>query len=107
MKKGILLHETTDDVGVAVMDLKAGEEIAVVTLEGQPVKNIKLITNVPLGHKVAMRDVATDQHVIEYGRAIGATKAAIAAGEHVHVHNIKSLRWAASSDNLLEKQEAS
>lgn len=107
MKKGILLHEIADDVGVAVMDLKADEEIAVVTLEGQPVKNIKLVTDVPLGHKVAMRALAPDQHVIEYGRAIGATKATITAGEHVHVHNIKSLRWAASSDNLLEKQEAS
>ena len=103
MRKGILLHETADDVGVAVMDLKAGEEIAVVTLEGQPVKNIKLATDVPLGHKVAMRDLVPDKTVIEYGRAIGSATAAIAAGEHVHVHNIKSLRWAASSANLLEK----
>jgi (2R)-sulfolactate sulfo-lyase subunit alpha len=103
MKKGILLHETTDDVGVAVMDLKSGEEIAVVTLEGQPVRDIKLVTDVPLGHKVAMRDLAFDKEIIEYGRAIGAATAAIAAGEYVHVHNIKSLRWAASSANLLEK----
>jgi len=103
MKKGILLHEIADDVGVAVMDLKVGEEIAVVTLEGQPVKNINLVTDVPLGHKVAMRDLAPDKTIIEYGRAIGAATAAIASGEHVHVHNIKSLRWAASSANLLEK----
>jgi len=103
MKKGILLHETADDVGVAVMDLKAGEEIAVVTLEGEPVKNIILVTDVPLGHKVAMRDLSPDKTVIEYGRIIGAVTTAIAAGEHVHVHNIKSLRWAASSTNLLEK----
>jgi len=103
MKKGILLHETSDDVGVAVMDLKSGEEIAVVTLEGQPVKDIKLVTDVPLGHKVAMRELRLDKEIIEYGRAIGAATTAIAAGEHAHVHNIKSLRWAASSANLLEK----
>ncbi|HSQ16336.1 MAG TPA: UxaA family hydrolase [Anaerolineales bacterium] len=103
MKKGILLHESADDVGVAVMDLKTGEEIAVVTLEGQPVKEIKLVNDVPLGHKVAMRDLAPEMVVIEYGRTIGAVSAAIAAGEHVHVHNIKSLRWAASNTNLLEK----
>ena len=71
MKKGILLHEATDDVGVAVMDLKAGEEIEVVTLEGKDVKQIRLIKDVPLGHKVAMRDLAQDKHVIEYGREIG------------------------------------
>ncbi len=103
MKKGILLHETADDVGVAVIDLKTGEEIAVVTLEGEPVKNIKLVTDVPLGHKVAMLDLSSGKSVIEYGRTIGAATTAIAAGEHVHVHNIKSLRWAASSANLLEK----
>jgi (2R)-sulfolactate sulfo-lyase subunit alpha len=103
MKKGILLHEAADDVGVAVMDLKAGEEIAVVTLEGQPVKDIRLVSDVPLGHKVAMRDLALDKPVIEYGHTIGAATIAIAAGEHVHVHNIKSLRWAASNTNLLEK----
>ncbi len=103
MKKGILLHEAADDVGVAVMDLKAGEEIAVVTLEGAPVKEIKLVTDVPLGHKVAMHDLTPDMAVIEYGRTIGAATAAIATGEHVHVHNIKSLRWAASNTNLLEK----
>lgn len=103
MKKGILLHEAADDVGVAVMDLKAGEEIAVVTLEGAPVKEIKLVTDVPLGHKVAMRDLAPGKYVIEYGRTIGSTAAVIAAGEHVHVHNLKSLRWAASNTNLLEK----
>jgi (2R)-sulfolactate sulfo-lyase subunit alpha len=103
MKKGILLHEAADDVGVAVMELKAGEEIAVVTLEGQPVKDIRLVSDVPLGHKVAMRDLALEKPIIEYGRTIGAATTAIAAGEHVHVHNIKSLRWAASNTNLLEK----
>ena len=103
MKKGILLHEATDDVGVAVMDLKAGEEIEVVTLEGKDVKQIKLISDVPLGHKVAMRDLAQDKHVIEYGREIGYAVVKIAAGEHAHIHNLKSLRWAASKSQVLSK----
>ena len=103
MKKGILLHEATDDVGVAVMDLKAGEEIEVVTLEGKDVKQIRLIKDVPLGHKVAMRDLARDKHVIEYGREIGYAVVKIAAGEHVHIQNLKSLRWAASKSQVLSK----
>jgi (2R)-sulfolactate sulfo-lyase subunit alpha len=102
MKKGILLHEATDDVGVAVMDLKAGDEIGVVTLEGKDVKQIKLVSDVPLGHKVAMSDLAPEKHVIEYGQAIGSAVAPISAGEHVHVHNINSLRWAASKSKVLE-----
>ncbi len=103
MKKGILVHESSDDVGVAVMDLTRGDEIDVVTLEGQAVKKVVMITDVPLGHKVAMNDLNTDQHVIEYGRAIAYAVAPIKVGEHVHIHNIKSLRWAASKSQVLEK----
>ena len=97
MKKGILLHEPDDDVGVAAMDLKAGEEIQAVTLEGKPVTPITLVNDVPLGHKVAMRDMAAQKHILEYGSEIGYASIDIAIGAHVHVHNIKSQRWAGKS----------
>jgi len=101
MKKGILLHEAADDVGVAAMDLKAGEEIEAVTLEGKPVTQLALIEDIPLGHKVAMRDLEADKPVQEYGRTIGRAVTRIACGAHVHVHNLKSLRWAASESKVL------
>ena len=93
MKYGILMHEANDDVGVAVLDLTAGSEIGAATLEGTPVGSLVLTQDIPLGHKVAMRDMALDQRVIEYGRAIGRATQAIARGEHVHIHNIRTLRW--------------
>ncbi len=93
MKKGILLHEADDDVGVAAMDLKAGEVIQAVTLDGDPVKDIEMVTDVPLSHKVAMHDMDVDKHIIEYGSPIGYASQIIAAGAHVHTHNLKSLRW--------------
>ena len=55
MKHGILLHEPHDDVGVAVMNLKKGSNIGAVTLEDKAAGSVKLVDNVPLGHKVAMR----------------------------------------------------
>jgi chromosome partitioning protein len=58
MKYGILMHEADDDVGVAVMDLTAGSEIGAATLEGQSVGSIVVTQDIPLGHKVAMRDMA-------------------------------------------------
>ena len=97
MKKGILLHEANDDVGVAAMDLKAGEEIQAVTLDGDLVAPIKLVDDVPLGHKVAMRELAEKKHILEYGSEIGYASTPIVKGAHVHVHNIKSLRWAGKS----------
>jgi (2R)-sulfolactate sulfo-lyase subunit alpha len=95
MKHGILLHEPQDDVGVAVRDLKKGEKIGAVTLEGKGAGNVKLLHNVPLGHKVAMRDLAKDQQVIKYGRSVGKAVESISRGAHVHTHNVKTLRWAA------------
>ncbi len=93
MKHGILMHESGDDVGVAVLDLKAGDEIGAVTLEGEAAGSIKIVDDIPLGHKVAVRDLPTDKQVIEYGHTIGRAIQAIAKGVHVHIHNLKSLRW--------------
>ena len=93
MKAGILMHEAQDDVGVAVMDLKAGDLISAATLEGQQVGSVTITQEIPLGHKVAMRDLPQDKHVIEYGREIGRATQPIGRGSHVHVHNLKTLRW--------------
>ena len=93
MAHAILLHEPTDDVGVAVRDLKKGESVGAVTLEGKFVADVKLTDNVPLGHKVAMRDLARGKNVIEYGRAIGAASQTAKRGAHIHTHNLKTLRW--------------
>lgn len=97
MKKGILLHEADDDVGVATMDLAAGETVEALTLEGESVAEVLLVEDVPLSHKVAMRELATGAEVVEYGRAIGAASADIATGAHVHTHNLRSLRWSGRS----------
>ena len=94
MKHGILLHEPKDDVGVAVRDLKRGETIGALTLEGQAAGRVTLRDRVPLGHKVALRDLAPGQSVIKYGRPVGQAVQPIRRGAHVHVHNLKTLRWA-------------
>ena len=93
MKHGVLLHEPKDDVGVAVTDLKKGTTIGALTLEGKAVGKVKLLDNVPLGHKVAMRDLALNKPVIKYGRPVGKAVKPISRGAHVHTHNVKTLRW--------------
>jgi (2R)-sulfolactate sulfo-lyase subunit alpha len=105
MKKGILLHAADDDVGVAAMDLKAGEIIQAVTLEGEPVSEVKLVTDVPLSHKVAMRNMEVQKHILEYGRPIGYASQAISAGAHVHTHNLRSLRWSGKNQIVEHHKE--
>jgi len=95
MKHGILMHEADDDVGVTVMDLEAGGQVGAVTLEGEPVATIQVFEDVPLSHKIAIREIPQGKQVIEYGRPIGAATQPIPSGAHVHVHNLESLRWPA------------
>jgi len=46
--------------------------------------------NVPAGHKVALRGIRQGEPVIKYGYPIGIASRDIAAGEHVHSHNVES-----------------
>jgi (2R)-sulfolactate sulfo-lyase subunit alpha len=107
MKKGILLHEADDDVGVATMNLAAGEVVQALTLEGDPVTEVELVDDVPLAHKVAVRPMDANQDVLEYGRAIGASTVAILVGAHVHTHNLRGKRWSGRSQIIEHDQDPS
>ena len=52
-----------------------------------PLDNVEIRED---GHKYARRDIAEGENVIKYGMPIGHATRAIAAGEHVHVHNLKT-----------------
>jgi len=51
---------------------------------------ITLLNRISVGHKVAVRDIAMGEKVVKFGCPIGSATRAIAAGEHVHTHNLKS-----------------
>jgi altronate hydrolase len=78
----IRLHER-DNVAIARSDLAPG---TVLPGEGLTVRD-----PVPRGHKVATRTIARGEAVLRYGQVIGFATRDVAAGEHVHTHNV-SLR---------------
>jgi altronate dehydratase small subunit len=86
----VLLVDTKDNVATALCDLAAGDEVAVEAASGRLV--VALRTAVPFGHKVALQAIARDAAVVKYGETIGRATRPIAAGEHVHIHNVASLR---------------
>lgn len=86
MRRDLLAIHGDDDVAVALRDLPAGDAVIG---EGE---RVALTAPVPLGHKVARRALPRGTPVRKYGAVIGETTADIAAGEHVHVHNMRSLR---------------
>ncbi|MGN6468232.1 MAG: flagellar biosynthesis protein FlgA, partial [Rhizobiaceae bacterium] len=49
--------------------------------------------DVPIGHKVALKDLKKDDTAIKYGEDIGRFVADVEKGGHVHVHNLKTKRW--------------
>jgi (2R)-sulfolactate sulfo-lyase subunit alpha len=88
-----LMHEDNDSVGVAVTDIKQGETAKGRSLQGQAAPTVKALMDIPLGHKIALRDFKVGDTVTKYGHDIGKVVAAIKTGEHVHVHNLKTKRW--------------
>lgn len=98
MKHGALMHEAEDDVAVVIDDVAAGVEVKAVTLDGKEIATVKAIEDIPLGHKIALRDISQGKELIKYGRAIGQTSQEIPQGSHVHTHNVRSIRWETSID---------
>jgi len=91
-----LIHEPGDTVGVAVADIKTGEAVAGVCMHDSSVTaQVVARGDIPLGHKIALVDMPDQAQVIKYGVVIGGAVKPIVAGDHVHVHNIQSLRWGA------------
>lgn len=50
----------------------------------------RLSTALGLGHKLAARTIRAGEKIIKYGEPIGSATREIEAGEHVHLHNMKS-----------------
>lgn len=88
-----LVHEKNDTVGVTTMDVKSGEVAKGRIMDGQDEIEVKALMDIPLGHKISLRDMKVGDTVTEYGHDIGKVVADIRRGEHVHVHNLKTKRW--------------
>ncbi len=89
-----LVHEKKDTVGVAVVDVKAGQRLQGRSLDDNETVSAQANMDIPLGHKVALKDFQVGDTVIKYGCDIGRVVQPIRAGDHVHVHNVKTKRWA-------------
>lgn len=87
-----LAHKDGDFVAVAVRDVGRGPAV-VGYLDGTPSVEVEVNAEIPLGHKVALRDVAEGADVIEYGVRTALASADITRGDYVHIHNVRSARW--------------
>jgi len=80
----LLLLHPGDSVYVLRDRIAAGEVIAV---EGA---QVTVPDALGLGHKIARQAIAAGAQIVKYGAPIGRASAPIAAGAHVHLHNLRS-----------------
>lgn len=81
----ILRISEKDTAGVALFPLHAG------TTASFSGTDILVCTEVPAGHKIALRTIRKGEPVIKYGFPIGEATEDIPAGAHIHTHNLKTL----------------
>jgi D-threo-aldose 1-dehydrogenase len=79
----MLLHPN-DNVLVCTAPIAAGERLATDNAE------LRAAQDIGVGHKLARRPIALGERILKYGAPIGSATRAIAPGEWVHMHNMKS-----------------
>ncbi|MEL6966198.1 MAG: UxaA family hydrolase [Pseudomonadota bacterium] len=90
----LLVHDQEDNVGVVVVEgLTAGTEMLCVVTHDNSSFHLTAQHDVPIGHKVALKDIKTGDTAIKYGEDIGKFVGDVSQGEHVHTHNLKTKRW--------------
>jgi (2R)-sulfolactate sulfo-lyase subunit alpha len=89
-----VLHDAKDTVAVVVVEgVTAGTDMTGWIMDEDKTIQVKARQDIPIGHKVALKDMGVGDTVVKYGIDMGKVVAAISVGQHAHVHNIKTKRW--------------
>jgi (2R)-sulfolactate sulfo-lyase subunit alpha len=89
-----ILHDAEDTVAVVVVEgVKSGTAMTGWIMDEDRTIDLEARQDIPIGHKIALKDMGPGDTVVKYGIDMGKVTAAIKKGEHAHVHNIKTKRW--------------
>jgi altronate dehydratase small subunit len=88
MPRAIVLNRL-DNVATLIDTGSEGDSCG---LQGEATGEVRLLQDVPFGHKVCIREAAAGDDVVKYGQVIGKASAALRVGVHVHAHNVESAR---------------
>jgi len=89
-----VVHDEGDSVGVVVVEgVKSGQKLNGWIMDQDKDIVIDARSDIPIGHKLAIKPLKSGQTVIKYGVDIGKTIADIAVGEHKHIQNLRTKRW--------------
>lgn len=88
--KAIKNHES-DNVATLFGTADKGIVVTVMDKKGDQVE-LPVTAAIPYGHKLALRRIEIGEQVTKYGEEIGIATKVIEPGDHVHIHNIDSIR---------------
>ncbi|MCS0671320.1 UxaA family hydrolase [Cytobacillus firmus] len=86
LQKAALVIDSSDNVAVALSDLKEGEECILRFNDRE--EKVFLLEDIAFGHKVAISDIEKDESVLKYGEEIGKMKVPVKRGAYIHNHNM-------------------
>ncbi len=89
IQKAIIMNEK-DNVATLLTDVDKNDVVQVRT--GEKSVEVRVQGKIQFGHKFAMKKISKGENVIKYGEAIGQATQNIGEGQHVHLHNVESLR---------------
>lgn len=82
--------DSADNVCVVLKEFVPQEDVIYI-LAGKEF-HINAVEHVPIYHKIAVAPVKEGELIYKYGQVIGRAICDIAAGQHVHTHNLVSIR---------------
>ncbi len=80
-----------DNVATLFAEVADGSQVEIRDKKGDITK-VTVLSDIPYGHKVALTKIHIGQQITKYGEEIGVATKEINIGDHVHVHNLDSMR---------------
>ena len=80
-----------DNIATVFSDVSVNAVVEVRDKKGNK-ELIKVLENIPFGHKLAIKEIKKGEQITKYGEEIGIATKDIVIGEYVHVHNLESKR---------------
>lgn len=99
MKKALTM-DPRDNVATALAGIEPGDDVEVLSTTREVVRHVHANDALPLGHKIALADIAAGDDVVKYGAKIGRASRQIRLGDYVHIHNVTSDRMPLTENML-------
>ena len=102
VKVRALVLNDLDNVAVALDDIVHNTLISV--RRGNLIVEVKAKQDIPFAHKFAIANVQRGCPVLKYGETMGIATRQIKEGEHVHIHNVESVRGKLVNNNKKKRR---